>query len=49
VAAWRFAPERVPQQLQPVELLKAAGIAVPVVVIGPPPRKPAPPESFYEE
>jgi hypothetical protein len=49
VAAWRFAPERVPVSLQPVELLRAAGIAVPTVVVGPPPRKPAPPESQYDE
>ncbi len=49
VAAWRFAPERVPQQLRPLELLRAAGIAVPTVVVGPPPRKPAPPESQYDE
>jgi hypothetical protein len=49
VAAWRFAPERVPQALQPVELLRAAGIPVPVKVVGPPPRKPAPPESQYDE
>jgi hypothetical protein len=49
VAAWRFAPERVPQPLQPVELLRAAGIPVPVKVVGPPPRKPAPPESQYDE
>ncbi|MGE3156677.1 MAG: hypothetical protein AB7K78_08180 [Xanthobacteraceae bacterium] len=49
VAAWRFAPERVPQPLQPVELLRAAGIPVPVKVVGPPPRRPAPPESQYDE
>ena len=28
VAAWRFAPERVPPMLQPVELLRAVGITV---------------------
>ena len=49
VAAWRFAPERVPQPLRPVELLRSIGIATPTTVVGPPPRKPAPPESRYDE
>ena len=49
VAAWRYAPERVPQPLRPVELLRAIGIETPTTVIGPPPRKPAPPESQYDE
>jgi hypothetical protein len=49
VAAWRFAPEHVPQHLRPIELLRAAGIAVPTTVVAPPPRKPAPPESQYDE
>ena len=48
VAAWRFAPERVPQPLRPIELLRAIGIATPTTVVGPP-RRPAPPESQYDE
>jgi hypothetical protein len=46
LAAWRFAPERVPPMLQPVEVLHRLGIAIPG---GPPPRRPAPPESQYDE
>src|SRR6185295_19149103 len=46
VAAWRFAPERVPPMLAPVEVMRQLGVALPV---GPPPRKPAPPESQYDE
>jgi hypothetical protein len=49
VAAWRFVPDRVPAPLQPVQVLRALGIATPVTVVGPPPRKPAPPESRYDE
>ncbi len=49
VAAWRFVPDRLPQPLQPVEVLRAMGIATPVTIVGPPPRRPAPPESRYEE
>jgi hypothetical protein len=44
LAAWRFAPERVPPMLQPVELMRAVGVNP-----GPPARKPAPPESQFEE
>ena len=46
VAAWRFVPERVPPMLQPVEALRAVGIAINA---GPPKRPPAPPESRYDE
>jgi hypothetical protein len=49
VAAWRFVPDRVPPPLQPVEVLRSMGISVPVSVGGGPPRRPAPPESRYEE
>jgi len=49
VAAWRFVPDRLPAPLRPVEVLRAMGIATPVTVVGPPPRRPAPPESRYEE
>src|SRR5262249_33465356 len=45
VAAWRFAPERVPPRLQPAELMRAAGIATGVA----PARRPAPPESQFDE
>jgi hypothetical protein len=46
VAAWRFVPERVPPMLQPVEALRAVGIAINA---GPSKRPPAPPESRYDE
>jgi hypothetical protein len=49
VGAWRFAPHRVPPALQPIPVLRALGIALPVAVVGPPPRRPAPPESQYDE
>jgi hypothetical protein len=48
VAAWRFVPDRVPPPLRPAPVLRALGIATPVTVVGPP-RKPAPPESRYDE
>ena len=47
VAAWRFIPDRIPPALQPIELMRLAGIPVPV---SQPPRKPPPlPESTFEE
>ena len=47
VAAWRFIPDRIPPALQPVELMRLAGIPVPA---SQPPRKPSPPpESTFEE
>jgi hypothetical protein len=46
VAAWRFIPDRIPPALQPVELMRLAGIPVPA---SQPPRKPPPPESTFEE
>lgn len=48
VAAWRFVPDRVPPQWRPVEVLRSLGIALPVAA-GAPVRRPAPPESRYEE
>ncbi len=45
LAAWRFAPEHVPPMLQPVELMRAVG----VTVSPGPARRPAPPESQFEE
>jgi anti-sigma-K factor RskA len=46
LAAWRFAPERVPPVLQPVALMRLVGVQL---SSGPPPRPPAPPESRYDE
>ena len=40
LAAWRFAPDRVPPMLQPVELMRQMGVALPTAS---PPRRPAPP------
>lgn len=46
LAAWRFAPDRVPPMLQPLELMRQAGIPLPAI---PAPRRPAPPESRFDE
>jgi hypothetical protein len=46
IAAWRFAPEHVPPMLHPVELMRAVGITVSGA---PPARRPAPPESQFDE
>jgi hypothetical protein len=46
VAAWRFVPERIPPALQPVALMRLAGIPVPA---SSPPRRPPPPESSFQE
>jgi hypothetical protein len=46
VTVWRYAPERVPPVLRPVELMRLAGISVGT---GAPPRRPAPPESQFDE
>jgi hypothetical protein len=51
IAAWRYAPDRVPARLRAVELLRLVG----VTVAEPPPpppaptRPPAPPESQFDE
>jgi anti-sigma-K factor RskA len=48
VAAWRFAPDRMPPTLQPVALLRLVGVNV-----APPPapavRRPLPPQSQFDE
>lgn len=46
LAAWRFAPDRVPPMLQPLELMRQAGVPLPGI---PAPRRPAPPESRFDE
>jgi anti-sigma-K factor RskA len=46
LAAWRFAPDRVPPMLQPLELMRQAGVPLPAT---PAPRRPAPPESRFDE
>jgi hypothetical protein len=46
LAAWRFVPERVPPVLRPAELMRLMGVAG---VGSPPPRRPAPPESQFDE
>jgi hypothetical protein len=46
IAAWRFVPERIPPALQPVALMRLAGIPVPA---SSPPRRPPPPESSFQE
>ena len=45
-AAWRFAPDRVPPMLQPAELMRHLNVAVPA---GAPPRRPASPQSQFDE
>jgi len=46
LAAWRFAPDRVPPSLQPLELMRYVGVSLPS---GPAPPRPAPPESRFDE
>ena len=46
LVAWRFAPDRVPTMLQPLELMRQAGVPLPAI---PAPRRPAPPESRFDE
>jgi hypothetical protein len=46
LAAWRFAPDRVPPMLQPLELMRQVGVPLPAM---PAPRRPAPPESRFDE
>src|SRR5262245_27207142 len=46
LAAWRFAPDRVPPMLQPVELMRQIGVPLPSTAA---PRRPAPPESQFDE
>jgi anti-sigma-K factor RskA len=46
LAAWTFAPDRVPPMLQPVELMRQIGVPLPSAAA---PRRPAPPESQFDE
>jgi hypothetical protein len=46
LAAWRFLPDRVPPMMQPVELMRQMGVALPAA---PAPRRPAPPGSQFDE
>ncbi len=46
LAAWSFAPDRVPSMLQPLELMRQIGVTLPAA---PAPRRPAPPESQFDE
>jgi anti-sigma-K factor RskA len=45
LAAWRFAPERVPPMLQPIEVLRQVGVELPSARS----RRPVPPPSQLEE
>jgi anti-sigma-K factor RskA len=46
LAAWRFEPDRVPPALRPLELMRQLGVALPA---SPPPRRPLPPQSQFDE
>jgi hypothetical protein len=46
LSAWRFVPERVPPVLRPAEVLRVIGVTV---AGSPPLRRPAPPESQFDE
>src|SRR5262249_58353844 len=46
VAAWRFAPDRVPPVLQPLEVMRQVGVPLPS---GPPPPRPTPPQTPVHE
>ncbi|MFL6833939.1 MAG: hypothetical protein ACJ8F0_15250 [Xanthobacteraceae bacterium] len=46
LAVWRFAPDRVPPMLQPLEVMRQVGVSVPAA---PALRRPAPPESQFDE
>jgi anti-sigma-K factor RskA len=47
LAAWRFAPERVPPMLRPLELMRQMGVTVPATA--PLPRRPLPPQTQFDE
>jgi len=47
LAAWRFAPERVPPMLRPLELMRQMGMTIPAGT--PPPRRPLPPQTQFDE
>jgi hypothetical protein len=46
LAAWTFVPDRVPPMLRPVELMRQIGVPLPSAAA---PRRPAPPESRFDE
>jgi hypothetical protein len=46
LAAWRFAPDQLPAMLQPLDLMRQVGIAVPTA---PASRRPLHPESQFDE
>jgi hypothetical protein len=46
LAAWRFAPDRLPAMLQPPEVMRQVGVTV---TTAPAPRRPLPPESQFDE
>jgi hypothetical protein len=46
LAAWKFAPERVPPMLQPIEVLRQVGVELPSAARS---RRPVPPPSQLEE
>jgi hypothetical protein len=46
LAAWRFAPDRVPPALRPLEVMRQIGVALPA---SPPPRRPLPPQFQFDE
>ena len=46
LAAWKFAPERVPPMLQPIEVLRQVGVELPSAGRA---RRPVPPPSQLEE
>jgi anti-sigma-K factor RskA len=46
LAAWRFAPERVPPVLRPPEVMRQLGVTVPASA---PPRRPLPPQTQFDE
>src|SRR5215470_10146256 len=45
VAAWKFVPDRVPPALHPVELMRLVGVTIDARPV----RRPAPPESQFDE
>jgi hypothetical protein len=47
LAAWRFAPERVPPMLRPLELMRQMGVTIPAGA--PPLRRPLPPQFQFDE
>jgi hypothetical protein len=46
VLFWKYAPERVPPALQPLELLRRIGVRIETPITA---RKPPPPQSQFDE